>query len=87
MKWVSTLLSKTSGLFNAVTTAFQGRSTVFAVFFTISATVLAAFGKLTDSYVHVIFAVQGYVLGHSIKEDYFKSGNNCAPSIAPDTNQ
>jgi hypothetical protein len=79
------LLSNAKGAFTAVTTAFQGRSTVFAIFFAISATVLAAFGKLTDSYVHVIFAIQGYVLGHSIKEDYFKSGNSCPPPIAPDT--
>lgn len=77
------LITKAKAAFSAITDAFQGRSTIFAVFFAIVATILAFMGKLTDDYVHVIFAIQGYVLGHSIKEDYF---NKPDPGSAPDTN-
>ena len=76
--------SKLKKVFDGATTLFQGRSTLFAVFFTASAFLLAEQGKLSDQYVHVIFAVQGYVLGHSIKEDYFKP--DCDHPKAPDTN-
>lgn len=84
MKWLSTAFSKVTGAFHAITTAFQGRSTLFAVFFALTAFLLAMLGKLTDQYVHCMFAIQGYVLGHSIKEDYFKTGPDCNVPIAPD---
>lgn len=50
----------------------QGRHTFFALFFTIAGTALAAVHRLEMPYVALISAVQGFVLIHSAKEDYFK---------------
>lgn len=47
----------------------QGRHTAFAIYFTIAGTVLAVFHKLDVNFIMLIGAVQGLVLGHSIKED------------------
>jgi hypothetical protein len=52
----------------------QGRHTFFALFFTIAGTTLAAFHRLEMPYVAMITAIQGYVLLHSGKDDYFKNG-------------
>lgn len=80
------IFTKAKGAFGAVTTAFQGRSTTFAVFFALTAFILACLGKLTDQYVHAMWALQAYVLGHSIKESYFKEGADADNCRAPDTN-
>lgn len=48
-----------------------GRHTTFAIFFAITAFILALKGKLTADYVGVITALQALVLAHSAKEDYF----------------
>jgi hypothetical protein len=50
----------------------QGRSTLFAAFFSVSGTTLAWFNKLTPAYVSLVLAIQGYVVLHSVKEDYFE---------------
>jgi len=52
----------------------QGRHTLFALFFTISGTVLAWFHRLDPNYVALIGAIQGFVFMHSYKEDKFASG-------------
>lgn len=49
----------------------QGRHTFFAAFFAVTAFVLAWYGKLTNSYAATITALQGMILAHSVKEDYF----------------
>lgn len=48
-----------------------GRHTMFAIFFAVTAFVLALKGKLTADYVGIITALQAFVLAHSAKEDYF----------------
>lgn len=55
------------GLFNV----FKGRSTFFAMFFTGVGTYLAIRGKLDMNYVGLATAIQGFVVGHSWKEDAY----------------
>ena len=49
----------------------QGRSTLFAAFFTGFGSALAWYNKLTPTYIALVTAVQGYVVLHSFKEDHF----------------
>ena len=62
-----------------------GRSTAFAVYFTIIGTVLQWFGKLDMQYIGLIAVVQALVLGHSVKEDYFaaKAAEAKASEVPP----
>ena len=56
----------------------NGRSTAFAAFFTGFGSLLAWYNKLTPAYVALVTAVQGYVVLHSVKEDYFsKKDEDC----------
>jgi hypothetical protein len=48
---------------------FQGRHTVFAIYFACVGTALQVFHKLDVNFIMLIGAVQGLVLGHSVKED------------------
>ena len=50
----------------------QGRHTAFAVFFAGMGTILAWFHRLDGTYIGLVTALQGYVMLHSVKEDYFK---------------
>lgn len=50
---------------------FAGRHTMFAFLELALGTVLAWFGHLDLAYVALVGTVQGLVLGHSVKEDYF----------------
>jgi hypothetical protein len=50
----------------------QGRHTLFAVYFALSGTALQWYHRLDMNYVALITAVQGLVLAHSVKEDYYK---------------
>jgi hypothetical protein len=61
------------GVFQKLTGYLQGRHTTFAVFFAITAALLAAFGKLTDSYALTITAIQGFVTVHSAIETHYDS--------------
>ena len=47
----------------------QGRSTTFAIVFTICGIVLAFQGKLTGEYVGLVGAIQTLIVAHSVKED------------------
>ena len=58
-------------MFQKIANWCQGRHTLFALFFTISGTILEYFHKLDMNYVALIGAVQGFVFAHSYKEDYF----------------
>ena len=49
----------------------NGRSTAFAAFFTGFGSLLAWYSKLTPTYIALVTAIQGYVVLHSVKEDYF----------------
>ena len=49
-----------------------GRHTAFAVFFTITGTVLACYNRLPMSYVALVGAIQSFVFAHSYKEDHFE---------------
>jgi hypothetical protein len=60
-----------AGLVGGVFNFFKGRSTFFALFFTVTGTILAIKGTLTPEYVALITAIQTLVVGHSWKEDAF----------------
>jgi hypothetical protein len=47
-----------------------GRSWILVGFFALAATVLAWYGKLTDSYAAVITALSGFHIGRAIAQDY-----------------
>lgn len=49
----------------------QGRSTLFATYFAIMGTIMAWVGKLDPNFIMLIGAIQGLVIAHSAKEDYF----------------
>lgn len=53
----------------------QGRHTLFAGVELILGTFLAWFHRLDMSYVALCTAIQGLVLAHSLKEDYFNIKN------------
>jgi hypothetical protein len=66
-------------MFKKVILWAQGRHTLFAAYFTIVGTILEWFHRLDANYIMLIGAVQTFVLGHSIKEDYFASKAATAP--------
>lgn len=49
---------------------WKSRSTVFAAFFAITGFILALKGLLTSQYVAMVAAVQAYITGRAIAEDY-----------------
>jgi hypothetical protein len=51
------------------------RSTAFAAFFTITSFVLALKGLLTGQYVAMATALQGWVVGRAVADDYH--ARNC----------
>jgi len=53
-----------------------GRHTAFAIWFASMGTLLAWFHRLDGSYVGLVTALQGYVMLHSAKEDYFKKDDH-----------
>jgi hypothetical protein len=70
-------------MFAKLFTWAQGRHTFFALLELTLGTALAWFGHLDMSYVALVGTIQGMVLGHSIKEDYFSKKENECPK--PDT--
>jgi hypothetical protein len=52
------------------------RSTVFAAFFTITSFILALKGLLTGQYVAMATALQGWVVGRAVADDYHE--RNCS---------
>lgn len=59
----------------------NGRSTAFAAFFTGFGSLLAWYNKLTPTYVALVTAVQGYVVLHSVKEDFFAKKDDCKEEL------
>ena len=49
---------------------WSSRSTVFAAFFTVTSFILALKGLLTGQYVAMATALQGWVVGRSVADDY-----------------
>jgi hypothetical protein len=60
-----------------------GRHTLFAIYFTISGTVLQIYHKLDGNFIALIAAIQAFILGHSVKEDYFSSKNKLESEDKP----
>ena len=56
-------------MFRRLMNWMNGRSTAFAVFFAVNATVLAYLGKLSMTYVSMCTAIHAFVVAHSWKED------------------
>ncbi len=68
-------------MFKRVTHWLQGRSTLFAAYFAIMGTIMAWFGKLDPNFVMLIGAIQGLVIAHSAKEDWFASKKDQNPPV------
>lgn len=58
---------------NKLFALIQGRHTFFAAIFSITGSVFQWFHKLDATYVSFVTVMMGFVLGHSVKEDYFDS--------------
>lgn len=58
-------------MFKSLMNKLQGRHTAFALFFTLSGTLMAWFHRLDPNYVALITVIQGWVFAHSYKEDKF----------------
>jgi len=69
-------------IFTKITGFFQGRHTMFALFFTIIGSILAWKNKLDPNFVAFASVMQGWVFAHSYKEDKFQQ-----PSSTGDMNQ
>jgi hypothetical protein len=69
-------------IWNAITglVTSNGRTTAFLIFFTIVGTVLHILHRLDGTYIGFIGTIMGFVLGHSVKEDYFSSSDSTTPS-------
>jgi len=57
--------------FGKIVDAVRGRTTFFIVLFTIAGHAMAWFHRLTPEYVGFMATIMSFVLGHSIKCDYF----------------
>ena len=55
-------------------TAGQGRTTTFLIAYFVVGLVLQCVHKLDATFITFMTVHMGYVIGHSIKEDYFKNG-------------
>ena len=49
----------------------NGRHTLFAIYFTITGTMLQCFHRLDGNFIALITAVQAFVFAHSAQENYF----------------
>jgi hypothetical protein len=66
---------------------FQGRHTMFALYFTVMGTILAWCRRLDPNFIALIGAIQGLIFIHSAKEDYFnmKAAQQPTSTPAPDS--
>lgn len=63
-------------MFKNLMDKLQGRHTAFALFFTLSATLMAWFHRLDPNYVAFVTVMQGWVFAHSYKEDKFNQNQS-----------
>jgi len=64
--------TENSSFMGSVFRSFQGRHTTAVAFFSIVGTIFHWFHRLDSTYITFITVMMGFVLGHSIKEDYFQ---------------
>jgi hypothetical protein len=57
--------------FGKAVDALRGRTTAFICLFTVAGHVMAWFHRLTPEYIGFMATIMSFVLGHSIKCDYF----------------
>jgi hypothetical protein len=62
-------------MFQKIMCALAGRTTAFCVAFFVTGNVMHALHRLDGTYIAFMGALMGFVLGHSVKEDYFSSGD------------
>jgi len=60
-------------MFAKLASYFGGRHILAAIWFALTGLVLSWFHRLDSNYVALVVALQGYILVHSTKEDYFAS--------------
>lgn len=58
-------------MFKAILEKLQGRHTAAVCFFSMVGTALQVFHRLDSTYITFVTVMMGFVLGHSVKEDYF----------------
>lgn len=60
-------------MYSKLVSYFRGRHTLFLVACMSIGVVMAWFHRLDGNLVTLLLGLQGMVLAHSVKEDYFKS--------------
>ena len=58
-------------LFQKVAGYFQGRHTLFVCICLIVGVIMSWYHRLDGNLVTLLLGLQGLILGHSVKEDYF----------------
>jgi len=66
-------------MFQKIIGALAGRTTAFCIAFFVSGNVLHAVHRLDGTYIAFMGALMGFVLGHSVKEDYFSPDKKPSP--------
>jgi hypothetical protein len=61
---------------NKVFAAFQGRHTAAISAFFVMGNIFHYLHRLDGTYISFMTIMMGYVLGHSIKDDYFSQNQN-----------
>lgn len=61
----------------------KGRHTFFAFCFFISGHIMHLAGKLNHTYIEYMAAMMTFILGHSIKQDYFENKAAETAAAAP----
>lgn len=69
-------------MFGKLIDKLKGRCTAFAIFFALSSTIMAWFKHLDPNYIGAIVAIQGWMVVHSGKEDYF-AGPKTPDAVGP----
>lgn len=60
-------------MFQKLMSALAGRTTAFLGAFFVAGNVLHALHRLDTTYITFMATLMGFVLGHSVKEDYFST--------------
>jgi hypothetical protein len=66
-------------MFQKLMAALAGRTTAFCGAFFVAGHVMHFLHRLDPTYLGFMATLMGFVLGHSVKEDYFSPGKTPSP--------
>lgn len=69
------------GLVDSIVDAVHGRHTLFTACFFFAGNLMHWFHRLDGTYITFMGTLMGFILGHSVKEDYFSKPD--APESSP----